>query len=222
MGEPLAVPASTAEIILDAAEAVFAADGDTHASLRCITSHAGVNIAAVNYHFGSKDGLIKAVLERRMGELNRERLRRLDELESGDEPPRPSQLIKAYFGPLITFASQQNSDARAFVALIERSVTNPNSFTQAIVADQFEQVVLRYRNAFHAALPQVPKAEVSWRFQFMLGATAYALYGSSQLALLFDVEESHEESLARLEPRLMSFLLGGLRTPLPEVDGNTP
>lgn len=208
----------TSELILDAAEAIFAADGNTNASLRTITARAGVNIAAVNYHFGSKDALIRAVLERRMGMLNQERLRLLDALEAAEEPPRPSQIVDAYFGTLVRFAGSRAPHARAFTVLIERIVTDPSEFTRAIVADQFAHVLERYREAFYQAMPQVPRAEVTWRFQFMLGATSYALLGTRHLGPLFGVEETQQRALDLLLPRLMSFLLGGLRAPLPAAD----
>ena len=70
--------------ILDAAEQLFADDGFAKTSLRSIVSAAGVNLAAINYHFGTKEGLIRAVLERRMNPLADERLKRLDECEAND------------------------------------------------------------------------------------------------------------------------------------------
>src|SRR3546814_17714118 len=82
---------STREIILDTAEALFARQGHDGTSMRQITSEAGVNLAAVNYHFGSKEALVQAVLKRRLAILNQERLRLLDQLEAeaGGEPLKP-------------------------------------------------------------------------------------------------------------------------------------
>ena len=71
----------TREALLDAAESLFAEHGVQAASLRAITQQAGANLAAVHYHFGSKEGLVRAVFSRRIGPLNEERLRRLEECE---------------------------------------------------------------------------------------------------------------------------------------------
>ena len=85
----------------------------------------------------------------------------------------------------------------------------------------------RYKEALFKALPDVPKAEIVWRFHFMLGATSYAIAGTDALRLVTDwqIEEADAvDRIDRLVPRLMSFLLGGLRAPLPQytdvtVDG---
>ena len=69
--------------------------------MRQITSAAGVNLAAVNYHFGSKEALVQAVLKRRLEGVNRERLRLLDELEAAGGPRQPSQIVDAFFGFLL-------------------------------------------------------------------------------------------------------------------------
>src|SRR5512134_3133369 len=88
----------TKERILDAAEALFMVQGFTATSLRMITTRAGVNLAAVNYHFGSKDELVRAVFTRRLGPLNRERVALLEELEeqAGGRPLVPEQVLEAF------------------------------------------------------------------------------------------------------------------------------
>lgn len=88
---------STRESILDTAESLFAQQGHEATSMRQITGAAGVNLASVNYHFGSKESLVQAVLKRRLEVLNRERMRLLDELEaqSGGKPLKPSQIVDA-------------------------------------------------------------------------------------------------------------------------------
>ena len=78
------VPAATKERILDAAEALFMEHGFEATSLRVITAAAGVNLAAVNYHFGSKEELFQAVLTRRLDPMNQERVALLDRLERDD------------------------------------------------------------------------------------------------------------------------------------------
>ncbi len=89
---------TTRDAILDTAEALFAQQGHDATSMRQITSAAGVNLASVNYHFGSKESLVQAVLKRRLAVLNRERLRLLDELEAQAEgrPLKPSQIVDAF------------------------------------------------------------------------------------------------------------------------------
>ncbi|MOA46689.1 hypothetical protein D3C78_1692350 [compost metagenome] len=102
-------------------------------------------------------------------------------------------------------------------------MTHPSDIIRALFAEECADVLERYRNALFAALPDVPKAEIVWRFQFMLGATSYAIIGTDLLRSVtgWQLDESEQpDNPDMLLPRLMSFLLGGLRAPLPPVAGS--
>ena len=90
----------TKQKILDTSEKLFATQGYSVTSLRSITSEAGVNLASINYHFKSKEGLLMAVLRRRIDPMNRERLAMLDALETagnhGVEPTIRAMLEPAF------------------------------------------------------------------------------------------------------------------------------
>lgn len=222
--QPIGQP--TRDIILDTAERLFAQQGHDGTSMRQITSEAGVNLAAVNYHFGSKESLVQAVLKRRLAVLNQERLRLLDELEAQAQgrPLKPSQIVDAFFGTLLRLASRPEHVGKNFLPLLERTMTDPTGFIRAIVAEEYASVMERYQNAFFKALPDVPRTEIIWRFQFMLGATSYAIVGTDVLRLamgwsLEDSDPTHDPE--RTLQRLMSFLLGGLRAPLPPAPASS-
>ena len=211
----------TRERILDAAERLFMAHGYEGTSMRQITGEAGVNLAAVNYHFGSKESLMQEVFRRRLDWLNEERMRVLDELEAeaNGEPVKPSAIVDAFFGTLLRMAQDESRGGRVFLRLLGRTLTEPSDFIRAFLADEYKAVIDRYKEALFAALPDVPKAEIVWRFHFMLGATSYAIAGTDALRLVTDwqIEDADAtDRLDRLMPRLMSFLLGGLRAPLPQ------
>lgn len=225
MKEPAA--STTREAILDAAEGLFARQGYDGTSMRQITSAASANVAAVNYHFGSKEALLHAVLKRRLALVNQERLRVLDalEAEAGGKPLKPSQILDAFFGTLLRLAADPEHAGRHFLQLLERTMTDPAGFLRALFASEYADVMARYQNALYAALPDVPRAEIMWRFHFMLGATSYALMGTDTLRHLTDWQLAPAEQAdnpALLLPRLMSFLLGGLRAPLAPVSGPAP
>ena len=118
---------STRETILDTAESLFAQQGHEATSMRQITGAAGVNLASVNYHFGSKESLVQAVLKRRLEVLNRERMRLLDELEaqSGGNPLKPSQIVDAFFGTLLRLAADPAQAGSTFLPLLERCLGTP-------------------------------------------------------------------------------------------------
>lgn len=215
----------TRERILDVAERLFMAHGYDGTSMRQITGEAGVNLASANYHFGSKESLLQAVLGRRLDWLNAERLRILDTMEaqSAGKPLKPSQIVDGFFGTLLRMADDDGRGGITFLRLLGRTLTEPSDFIRTFLAEEYREVLERYKAALFIALPDVPKAEIVWRFHFMLGATSYAIAGTDALRLITDwqIEDADAtDRLDRLLPRLMSFLLGGLRAPLPQFPDN--
>lgn len=211
----------TRERILDAAERLFMAHGYEGTSMRQITSEASVNLAAVNYHFGSKEALMQEVFRRRLDWLNEERMRVLNafEREAAGKPLKPSQIVDGFFGTLLRMADDEKRGGMTFLRLLGRTLTDPSEFIRTFLAHEYAEVVDRYKEALFKALPDVPKAEIIWRFHFMLGATSFAIAGTDSLRLVTDWQLEDAESIDRLDrlvPRLMSFLLGGLRAPLPQ------
>lgn len=205
--------------LLDAAEHLFTQQGHEATSLRQITALAGANLGAVNYHFGTKEGLIEEVFKRRLKQINQERKARLDELEAAaaqsGEVIKASEIVNAFFGTLV---SMSFSDEIGVWSLLERTMLDPGKFISAVFAQESTEVIERYKDALYKALPLVPREEILWRFQFMLGATAYALSDTGPLGEIMGIEISKnqdpEEARDQLLKRLMSFLIGGLRAPL--------
>ena len=221
--------ADTRERILDAGERLFMAHGYEGTSMRLITSEASVNLAAVNYHFGSKESLIQEVFRRRLDWLNDERMRVLVEMEeaAAGKPLKPSQIVDGFFGTLLRMADDEERGGVTFLRLLSRTLTEPSEFIRTFLAHEYATVMERYKEAFFKAMPDVPKAEIVWRFHFMLGATSYAIAGTDALRLVTDWQVEEDDAVDRVDrlvPRLMSFLMGGLRAPLPQytdvtVDG---
>ena len=212
--------APTRDALINAAERLFIEKGHHATSLRDITREAHANLAAVNYHFGSKEALIQAVLKRRLSAINEERLLALDRLEQAacGNPLKPSQILDAFFGTLLRMAADETGEGPGVLMLLERTMTDPAAFIHTVFAHEYVPVIHRFREALFKALPGVPQDDIIWRFQFMLGATSYAIVGPQALrraAGWRDVDGGKEDA-ALLLPRLMSFLLGGLRAPLPE------
>jgi len=207
----------TQQRILDAAEALFAEHGFEAASMRMIAARAGANLAAANYHFGSKEGLLRSVFQRRLTQLNSARLAALQqaEREAGEQPVKPGRIVDAFFGTALRFATRPDAGGAAFMRLLARTSAEPAAFIRNFLADESAEVIERFKSAMFRALPDVPPAEIAWRFHFMLGAMSYALAGVDTLQLLTDIDMESALAQDDMEPRLMSFLLGGLRAPLP-------
>ena len=191
----------TRERILDAAEGLFVEHGFEATTMRMITGRAGVNLASINYHFGSKEALIQDVFRRRLTWLNEERLNALDrfEKEAKGAPLKPHQIVEAFFGVSLRMAADTERGGHTFV--------------RKFLADEYAAVVPRFKQALCSSLRDVPPEEILWRFHFMLGAMSYAIGGTDALQLVaeYELDEKDPGALAR---RLMPFLLGGLRAPL--------
>jgi len=211
----MAEHSDTKERILDAAEALFAELGFAPTSMRNITGTAGVNLAAVNYHFGSKEELIKAVFTRRLAPLNAERIRRLELLKQGEQPPTLEQLLEAFIAPALELSQEHGGVGDRFVRLVGRSYTEHNEALRDHMHQINRELVTRFKAAFAEALPHLPKQELSWRLHFLVGAVSYTMAGPDLVRLMAGAQISDSGNAKALLSRLIPFLAEGLRAPLP-------
>lgn len=191
----------TKERILDAAERLFSEAGLRTTSLRDITSEAGVNLAAVNYHFGSKETLLTAVLERAFDPVNKRRIAGLDELESqaGESGPSVEDILLAFVGPPFDAWSESGDRGLRFLKLLGQIHTEANEDVQAVLLSQFKQVLERYTKALVRALPALKPVEVSRRMLFVVGAMAQTMLSANRFpqGLGTDDLDQTRESLIR-------------------------
>jgi AcrR family transcriptional regulator len=190
----------TKERLLDAAEQLFSDQGFSATSVRAITQTAEVNLAALNYHFGSKEALIDAVFARRIGPLNQERLRLLEELEQErpDDNPTLEELLEAFLTPALRL-SRSGSGGEQFMRLMGRAHNESRDFFRKRLAKQFFPVFQRFERAFHRALPRVDSQDLFWGIHFVVGAMAHTMAHS--LNMLEDIEAMQEED-SRLFKRI--------------------
>lgn len=170
---------NTKQRILDAAEHLFAKDGYRGTSLRAITGQADVNLAAVNYHFGSKEALLEEVIKRRLLPLNETRRQRIEEVRDNarkeEKIPDIKAVLLGFIEPTLQFR-EATPEAEHFVTFIGRSITDPD--------DTVRQVFHRFiKSLFHLlfetsceALPDLPKDLVFWRLHFTLGSLFHTLH----------------------------------------------
>ena len=167
----------TRERILDVAERLFGERGFPATSLRDITAEAGVNVASVNYHFGSKEALLAEVLERRLEPINERRLELLDAVEAraGDGPPALEAVIRAFLSPPFHRQRVWGDDGQGFFRLVGRIHGETNEDFRATFVKQFDEVFRRFTAALHRALPHLDDADMSWRMLFMVGSMAFTM-----------------------------------------------
>jgi len=223
---------STKERILDAAEQLFSDQGFSATSVRAITQKAEVNLAALNYHFGSKEGLIEAVFSRRIGPLNETRLQLLQELDPAvsEDSPTLEQVLEAFLAPALRL-SRDASGGEQFMRLMGRAHTESRDFFRQRLAKQFMPVFHQFQKAFHRSLPQIPPQDLFWGIHFVVGSMAHTM--SHSLNLLEDLDAMQEENSSRLSQeiverfdaddidtvlaRLIRFAAAGLRSQLPSA-----
>lgn len=207
---PASATISTRDRILATAERLFAEAGIGATSLRAITAAANVNLAAVNYHFGSKDALVEAVYRRHLEPLNSARLRNLEDLEAaaGSRALDVETIVRAFVEPLVEQARTGASGA-VLTRLLAQSLHEAAGYVERFYARENDAVLQRYRDAMQRAIPELSPDEICWRLNFMLGTLHNAFLDAGLLKLLARDATSPEVTLAQLIP----FLVAGLTAP---------
>jgi len=164
---------STKDRILHAAEDLFAQQGFASTSLRQVTSRADVNIAAVNYHFGSKDNLINEVFRRRMDEMSAQRIAALQQAID-TAPGKLEPILAAFVEPALAMAQDRHGGA-AFIRVIARAYAESNAGLRKFLSDQYGHVPRAFAKAIHACVPELSKEELYRRLDFLSGALTYAM-----------------------------------------------
>lgn len=182
------------------------------ASMRLLTTRAGVNLAAINYHFGSKDALIEAVFKRRLDPMNAVRLAELDRLEAeaAGRPLSPEAIIRAFIAESLAMIEDGRNGGRNFVRLLGRTYTEPSKPIRTLIGGMYATTMERFKAAFARALPDLPSEDLYWRMHFMFGTLSYTLAATDTVQLIagFKPEDRHDSRA--LEERLVQFLTAGL------------
>ena len=175
---------STSERLLQVAEEMFSEAGYRAVSLRSITKAAEANMAAVHYHFGSKEKVLEKIFELRCAAINKERLRLLDQCGAHpDAPPVLEQILHAYLWPALV---PQNGDqkARRFMRLRSTIAHEHAELSQKLVARHFNEVSGRFIDALRAELDHLPARDFFWRFHFLLGSQYYTAANPGRIQVL--------------------------------------
>jgi AcrR family transcriptional regulator len=211
MSPTILSPLDTKERILDAAERLFAEHGFKATSLRQITSEARVNLAAVNYHFHSKDALIEAVLRRKIEPINRRRLELLTalETEAGANSLPLEGVIHALLSPVFE-AKADGSQFAEMPRIMGRLYTEPGDWTPRIFGALFGPLFERFIPAFARALPGVSPADLGWGLQFSIGSMAHFLAAGDLLTMLSKGAADPSDRHAALD-KLIRYTTAGIR-----------
>jgi AcrR family transcriptional regulator len=207
------IPQSKSKLrLLDAAEQLFADRGFEAVSVRDVTQLAKANVAAVNYHFGSRDGMIAVVVMRYMMPVNQERLARLESVErkwSGKAAPL-EEIIDAFVRPVVGIVRKSELSERLFCKLVGRIFAMQGDGLPEAVEAQMRDLINRFTRAFAKALPTVPPEELVWRMHFLVGSIIHMLMNQEMLHRLSN-GASGAPTMEVTLGRFIRFAAAGLR-----------
>jgi AcrR family transcriptional regulator len=198
--------------LLDAAEQLFAEKGFEAVSVRDITGLAKTNVAAVNYHFGSREALLSMAMMRYMAPVTQERLARLESIEkkwSGKAAPL-EEIIDALVRPLVSQVKKSELSERLFYKLIGRIFAQQTEDLPAPIEEQLRHVIDRFTRSFAKALPAVSGEDLVWRMHFLAGGMIHMLTHQDMLNRITSGSSGAPSMEATLS-RFIRFAAAGLR-----------
>lgn len=198
--------------ILDAAEYLFATHGVSGTSIRKITGRAKVNLAAIHYHFGSKESVLELVLSRRLIPLNAERLTLLEEYERQSRKGVVAlpKIVEALVGPALRLSRNPEKGGALFMRLLGRLVLEPNDNIQSLLTRQFETVLKKFMPALQRSLPKLEPVDFFWRLHFLVGAMAHTMADSERIRRVSNGVCDPDDTEGTIN-RLVVFLTAGLK-----------
>ena len=208
-------PVDTKTRILDSAEHLFAQDGFHNTSLRTITARAEVNLASVNYHFGSKDALLQAVIERRLLPLNKIREDKVNQVlkqaQENQNQPTTDALLRAFIVPTLEFRNS-SSGARDFISLIGRSLSEPDETVRnCFITLVLPNLQLLFKG-LQEALPQLSPDILLARLQFIMGTMSHVMCMGT-LSAFNNPALPPPLKLDALIEQLLKYVIAGLEAP---------
>ncbi len=200
----------TRQAILDVAESLFAEVGFSATTLRMLTGRAGVNLAAVHYHFGSKEDLTLAVMDRILEPVHRTRMERLEALEGMTEAPPVEDVIRAYVEPVFQAHAVDSAAARTF----GRVLGEQPAFLRDFLAARFGPALARFARQLQRALPEAEESSCFWRLHFCAGAMAHAMQ-HADLVRHLSGGRCDPSDTTEIREQLVAFVVAGVQAASP-------
>lgn len=213
--------------ILQTAQRLFAEDGFEKVSLRRLTQEAGVNLAAVNYHFGSKQSLIDAVIEGFVNPVNEGRLEalRLAEQRSEGAPVPLEEILDCFLRPALENVRRSALSERLFCRLMGRCFNDqPLPHLPASVMALFREVLESFPRSIRRTLPKLSQEEIVWRLHFSVGVLIHVLIHGETMLQMVGSRIGRPEPDALLS-RVRAFCCDGFRgatLAFPEENSGAP
>lgn len=195
--------------ILNAAEYLFATHGYAETSMRQITNKADVNLASVNYHFGSKKALTVEVLDRYLAVLMPQLVEQLTSLSQAKEPPSISALISVFKMPLIQLNDINPGGTVYFLKLLGRGYIDSQGHLRRFITTKYQEELSFIRQTFKNTCPNLDDEELFWYLHFALGTTSFTLSASDALKDIVKADFNTELYLDDILERMIPYISAG-------------
>ncbi|TXY05392.1 TetR/AcrR family transcriptional regulator [Vibrio mimicus] len=205
----MALRSSTKEKILDVAEGLFAEYGFNDTSLRTITSKAGVNLASVNYHFGDKKTLVRAVLNRYLEAFMPEMKQSLELLNERDDYDM-AEVFEALRVPLRSLNELRPNGTSRFMLLIGRGYTDVQGHLRWFITNRYNDVLTLFTNSVLKANPSLTRETLFWRLHFTLGTCVFTMASSQALAEIAENDFGSKVDPKSVVDQLIPYLAAGV------------
>ncbi|CAJ1920921.1 TetR family transcriptional regulator [Aeromonas veronii] len=199
--------------ILDAAEVLFAERGFADTSLRLITSEADVNLASVNYHFGSKKELIQAVLDRYLSLFMPDLDTRLRVLMEQDQLTL-LQLFESFVEPLMKLSAVRANGPAIFMQLLGRGYIDSQGHLRRFITAHYGPILQRITQAISKANPALSPADLFWRLHFTLGTVVFTMASADALRDIALADFGQQLDVEGLVRNVIPYLASGVGAPV--------
>ncbi|MBU2918709.1 TetR/AcrR family transcriptional regulator [Psychrosphaera sp. F3M07] len=200
---------STKDKILDAAEQLFALTGFAETSMRQITSKANVNLASVNYHFGSKKDLIQAVMDRYLSQFIPQLLNELNQLNNKQPDYSITQLFSCFKKPLLDLENISKHGSVFFLQMLGRGYVDYQGHLRVFITDKYGSALTHIQQSFHKTKPELTPADLFWRLHFILGTSVFTLAASQALSDISSKDFHQQMNTEQIVDELLPFLAAG-------------
>lgn len=194
--------------ILAAGERAFAEFGYAGASMRGIARDAGVNQAMIAYYFGSKEGLLHAIMRRRSSVVNARREVLLEHLLAQGQPT-VDDLIEAFLAPLVELGTDEEQGGYSYVRMLAVFMHSVDEVAKRVIAENFDGIARRFTDVFREIEPQMTESDAIRAYLLSLGAGIAALGIEGRADRMSD-RYDHPDT-ARLLRAVVAFSSAGVR-----------
>lgn len=200
----------THQCILETAELMFSEQGFEQTSLRQITSEAGVNLASVNYHFGSKKALIQSVMERYQSVFMPALDTELNKLLASGTPLTTENILTCVVQPLARTTEVRKNGPAVYLRLLGYAYSEIQGHLRVYTMTRFGDVVQKLFTAIQQANPDVSPGTLFWRLHFSLGAALFAQVSGQALAEIAEADFDEKISAEQVVLKLLPFITAGI------------